>query len=79
MARLCKHRLREEFNVPFRSVAQRKFMMLKHPTIAAKWRKKYGSGKELPQRIGAMKKKTGMVAKIKHKFLRRSRYKLLGK
>ena len=65
--------------MPFKSVAQRKFMYAKHPSIAEKWRKKYGSGKELPQRIGAMKKKTGLVAKIKHKFLRRKRYKLLGK
>jgi len=41
--------------------------------------KRTASSNELPQRIGAMKKKTGLVSKIKHKFLRHKRYKLLGK
>jgi len=29
--------------MPFRSVKQRKFMFAKHPSIAKKWIKKYGS------------------------------------
>lgn len=65
--------------MPFKSISQRKFLLAKHPSIAEKWRKKYGSGNELPKRVGAMKKKTGMVAKVRHRFLRNKRYKLLGK
>jgi hypothetical protein len=29
--------------MPFRSVKQRKFMYARHPDIARKWSKKYGS------------------------------------
>lgn len=29
--------------MPFRSVKQRKFMWAKHPEIAERWTKKYGS------------------------------------
>jgi len=29
--------------MPFKSVAQRKFMYAKHPAIAKKWTAKYGS------------------------------------
>ena len=29
--------------MPFKSIAQRKFMFAKHPTIAKRWVKKYGA------------------------------------
>jgi len=29
--------------MPFKSVKQRKFMYAKHPTIAKRWAKKYGT------------------------------------
>ena len=36
--------------MPFRSQAQRRFMHAKHPSIAARWDKKY-SIKKLPNRV----------------------------
>ena len=38
--------------MPFRSEAQRRFLFLKHPKIAKRWRKKYGVSKNLPEKIG---------------------------
>lgn len=37
--------------MPFKSESQRKFMWAKHPKIAKKWAKKYGSGKGLPFKL----------------------------
>ena len=37
--------------MPFKSVAQRKFLFATHPKIAKKWAKKYGVGKNLPQHV----------------------------
>jgi hypothetical protein len=37
--------------MPFKSKAQRRYMWAKHPSIARRWTKKYGSGgKRLPER-----------------------------
>ena len=34
---------------PFQSDAQRRYLWAKHPEIAERWSKKYGSGKNLPR------------------------------
>jgi hypothetical protein len=36
--------------VPFRSAAQRRFLYAKHPKLARRWQRKYGSRKKLPYR-----------------------------
>jgi hypothetical protein len=41
--------------MPFESEAQRKFLWWKHPEIARRWAKKYGTPKNLPEH----KKKKG--------------------
>lgn len=42
--------------MPFRSKAQRAFLFAKHPAIARRWAKKYGSGgKHLPKHVGETK------------------------
>jgi len=38
--------------VPFKSKAQRKFMWAKKPKLAKRWTKKYGKGKNLPEKKG---------------------------
>lgn len=63
--------------MPFKSQAQRKFMFARHPTIAKRWAKKYGVPKDLPQKIGAKKKKPSMAGYIMHRRKRRIRYKTL--
>ena len=37
---------------PFKSKAQRRFMWAKKPKIAKRWTKKYGKGKNLPEKKG---------------------------
>ena len=41
--------------MPFKSKAQRRFMYAKHPKIAKRWSKKYGKGKNLPEKKGTVK------------------------
>ena len=41
--------------MPFKSKAQRRFMYAKHPKIAKRWSKKYGKGKNLPEKKGGVK------------------------
>ena len=36
--------------MPFKSEAQRRFMYAKHPKIAKRWSKEYGSPKNLPEK-----------------------------
>jgi len=48
--------------MPYKSRAQRRFMRKKHPRIAARWDKEYGSGgDELPERKGARGHKKARV------------------
>ncbi len=37
--------------MPFKSEAQRKFVFAKHPGIAKRWTKEYGSGKNPPEHV----------------------------
>jgi hypothetical protein len=37
--------------MPFKSIAQRKFMYAKHPKIARRWQKHTPKGKHLPARV----------------------------
>lgn len=46
----------EEERMPYKSAKQRRYMHAKHPTIAAKWDKKYGS-KIAPKKSSKKKKK----------------------
>ena len=43
--------------MPFRSEKQRKYMWAKHPDIARRWTKKYGSKVRLRKAIAMKKKK----------------------
>ena len=43
--------------MPFKSEAQRKFLYTKHPEIAKRWQKKYGTPKNLPNRLAESAKK----------------------
>jgi hypothetical protein len=43
--------------MPFKSSAQEKYMMMKHPEIAKRWAKKYGMPKGLPKHVKKTKKK----------------------
>lgn len=43
--------------MPFVSEAQRKFMWMKHPKIAAEFAKKTPKGKVLPEHVSNYKKK----------------------
>lgn len=36
--------------MPFKSQAQRRYMLARHPEIAARWRKEYGPQRGLPER-----------------------------
>ena len=46
--------------MPFKSLAQRKFMFKKKPKLAKKWVAKYGSGgKNLPEKISDVLAKKG--------------------
>ncbi len=36
--------------MPFKSEAQRRFMHAKHPDMASRWERKYGSPRKLPAR-----------------------------
>lgn len=37
--------------MPFKSKAQMRYLFAVHPTVAKKWAKKYGVGKNLPQHV----------------------------
>lgn len=37
--------------MPFRSEAQRRYLWLKHPEIARRWAKKYGTPTHLPAHV----------------------------
>lgn len=43
--------------MPFQSEAQRRFLWSKHPEIAKRWSKEYGSGKGLPMHKRKSKRK----------------------
>ena len=43
--------------MPFKSVKQRKYMWARHPEIAKKWTKKYGSKIKKGRKITKSKKK----------------------
>lgn len=38
--------------MPFQSKAQMRFMFARHPEIAERWRRRYGTSKGLPERKG---------------------------
>ena len=47
--------------MPFRSIAQRKFMYANHPIIAERWSREYPNQKNLPKKVkknGRSKPKT---------------------
>jgi hypothetical protein len=39
--------------MPFKSESQRRFMYARHPSIAKRWTKKYGTQEDLPERVSA--------------------------
>ena len=41
--------------MPFKSKKQMRYMFAKKPKIAKRWAKKYGKGKRLPEKMGAVK------------------------
>ncbi len=49
-------------------------MWARHPKIAAKWTKKYGSAIDQPKKVGAKRKVKDLKSYVKHKLLRKVRY-----
>ena len=45
--------------MPYKSDAQRKYVHAKHPKIAKRWDKEYGSSGELPEKVSKKRKKRG--------------------
>ena len=43
--------------MPFRSEAQRRFLYARHPAIAKRWQREYGTPKSLPERLRKRKVK----------------------
>ena len=50
--------------MPFESEAQRRYMLMHHPSVAKRWSHEYGSGKNLPYH---KKKKNRLGASLKKK------------
>jgi hypothetical protein len=48
---------------PFKSIAQRKFLFAKKPTLAKKWADKYGAGKGLPEKLSAKEELKKRISK----------------
>lgn len=51
--------------MPFQSEAQRRFLWMKHPDIARRWSKEYGTPKDLPmhQSEGRQKVSAALLAR----------------
>ena len=43
--------------MPFRSKSQQRYMFLRHPEMAKRWEKHTPEIKELPEKMGAVKRK----------------------
>jgi len=54
--------------MPYKSEAHRRFMHARHPTIAARWDKKYGGGGRLPEHVKKRVKHDTMIKTLHHEL-----------
>jgi hypothetical protein len=58
--------------MPFRSEAQRRYMFARHPEIAKRWAKEYGTPKGLPYHV-PKKKRSKHRQKLLENYMKRTR------
>ena len=62
--------------MPFKSKKQMRMMFSKMPTLANKWKSKYGVTENMPMKVAqAKRKKSNITAYARHRIRRRLKYK----